>query len=252
MLGWANVQRHEADEITLLCRFHHGEKTAGLLPLGEVIKANASPVNVRDRASRPYPLHYSGDSVECKIGDSTFLTSKGQVSIAPIVVSGEPLIAFDLVDNQLLLTLNLYYKNNDIILKVDKNELIYSVNPWDIAFIGNVVTLRESKRNILIEVEFLVPNKIHVRRGVFYKDGVEIIIGRDYFYVTNYDFMACGAPLVGVHVGVAIGNPKPAGITCFYLGSEIRALPDPVLSRRLLRKRVAEMRKIRNMLSGNS
>jgi hypothetical protein len=42
ILGWSNVQRHVAEEITLLCDMHHREKTNGLLPLDHVVAATES------------------------------------------------------------------------------------------------------------------------------------------------------------------------------------------------------------------
>ena len=60
LLGWANVKRHVAEEITLLCDQHHREKTAGLLPIEKVREANKMPHNLREGVSKPYDLHYSG------------------------------------------------------------------------------------------------------------------------------------------------------------------------------------------------
>jgi hypothetical protein len=56
MLGWANVQRHVAAEITLLCDKHHREKTGGLLPLAAVQAADQDPHNLRSGMSAPYSL----------------------------------------------------------------------------------------------------------------------------------------------------------------------------------------------------
>lgn len=53
LAGFANVQRHEAEEITLLCDRHHREVTAGLLPRNEVIAANGAPFNHRTGVSKP-------------------------------------------------------------------------------------------------------------------------------------------------------------------------------------------------------
>jgi hypothetical protein len=57
ILGWSNVQRHVAEEITLLCEMHHREKTNGLLPLDHVVAANREPFNLRRAVSRPHDLH---------------------------------------------------------------------------------------------------------------------------------------------------------------------------------------------------
>lgn len=47
LLGWAAVQRHVAEEITLLCDKHHREKTLGLLSNEAVRAANANPLNLQ-------------------------------------------------------------------------------------------------------------------------------------------------------------------------------------------------------------
>ena len=54
LLGWANVHRHLAGEITLLCDQHHREKGAGLLPNEVIIEANRIPHNLKTGVSKPY------------------------------------------------------------------------------------------------------------------------------------------------------------------------------------------------------
>src|SRR5215470_1873155 len=58
MLGWANVERHEAAEITLLCDQHHRERTNGLLPIEAVKQANTDPINFKTGLAKPYDLHF--------------------------------------------------------------------------------------------------------------------------------------------------------------------------------------------------
>ena len=71
MLGWANTHTHVSEEITLLCDQHHREKTAGLLPIEVVREADANPFNLRSGSSKPYDLHFSGDSCEAILGSNT-------------------------------------------------------------------------------------------------------------------------------------------------------------------------------------
>ena len=46
VLGYAITERHVADELTLLCNQHHAEKTKGLLPQDQAMKANAEPLGL--------------------------------------------------------------------------------------------------------------------------------------------------------------------------------------------------------------
>ena len=71
MLEWAEVQRHVAGEITLLCRQHHGEKTNGLLPKEVVVASNQNPYNKQ-------PVNHEWSKKR----------SIGQISIFKIAVCG--------------------------------------------------------------------------------------------------------------------------------------------------------------------
>jgi hypothetical protein len=77
LLGWANVQRHLAEEITLLCDQHHREKGAGLLPNEVIIEANRRPHNLKTGVSKPYDLHYSGSECEIVMGGNCFKAVDG-------------------------------------------------------------------------------------------------------------------------------------------------------------------------------
>jgi hypothetical protein len=66
---WATARQHVAENITLLCDRHHREKTNGLLPVEAVRDASQNPYNLREGVSKPYDLHYNGDSaVDCAVG----------------------------------------------------------------------------------------------------------------------------------------------------------------------------------------
>jgi hypothetical protein len=64
MLGFAQVQRHVAEEITLLCDQHHRERTSGLLPIEEVIKANGTPSTLEQ--ARPSPMIFTIRALNAK------------------------------------------------------------------------------------------------------------------------------------------------------------------------------------------
>jgi hypothetical protein len=72
LLGWANVKRHVASEITLLCDNHHRAKTAGFLPNERVIEANRNPRNLQSGVTKPYELYYSGNTYHIGIDSFAF------------------------------------------------------------------------------------------------------------------------------------------------------------------------------------
>jgi hypothetical protein len=233
MEEWAIVQRHVADEITLLCDQHHREKTAGLLLKNVVLKANSEPHNLKSGVSKPYDLHFSGKRAEIVIGGNGFTCEdEGYGTImVPISVDGSPLIGFILADEHLLLNLAIFDEFNAPILHIKNNQLFYSVSPWDIQLVGTNLSIREEKRKILIEIEFQPPDKVVINRGRFLKNGVEILVRPTNILITNNSTLLSGCHAHNCHGGLIIGHhPKSiSGFTAFpslsrYLGDRTDAL----------------------------
>jgi len=214
MEEWAIVQRHVADEITLLCDQHHREKTAGLLPKDTVRKANNEPHNLKNGVSKPYDLHFSGKQAEMVIGGNGFTCEdEGYGTImVPISVDGAPLIGFVLADGHLLLNLVIFDEFNAPVLHIKNNQLFYSVSPWDIQLVGTNLTIREAHRKILIEIEFQPPDKVVINRGRFLRNGVEILVRPTNILITNNSTLLSGCHAHNCHGGLIIGyHDQPIG-----------------------------------------
>ena len=187
MEEWAEVKRHVADEITLLCDQHHREKTAKLLPKEVVKEANSNPYNLREGVSKPYNLHFSGKEAEISVGGNVFTCVDHGYGTAmfPISIDGTPILAFILGDGHLLLNLVLFDEFNQPVLHIKNNQLFYSVIPWDIQLVGTTLTVREAHKKVLIEINFSPPNKVTITRGRFMRNGVEILVRPDNILITN-------------------------------------------------------------------
>jgi hypothetical protein len=212
---WAMVKRHVADEITLLCRQHHGEKTAGLIPKEMVVSANAAPHNRKTGSSKPFPLHFSGDFGVVEMGGNRFTHSFGSNSPAMIValIDGHPILAFRREEDSLLLALNVYNKFNKLILMVHDNELVYTADSYDIEFIGSTLRVRERHAQILLEIIFQPPARITIPRGRLLYNGVEILIGENSVKVSD------GPEISGLQTFQSsifiIGYPEGSGVFGF-------------------------------------
>ena len=214
MEEWAKVQRHVADEITLLCDKHHREKTSQLLPKKDVIKANLDPYNLREGVSKPYNLHFSGKMAEVIIGGNSFTCKdKGYgTQMMPLVIDSIPLIGIIITDGHLLLNLIVFDQDNIPVLHIKNNQLYYSVEPWDIQLVGTKLTIRQEHRKILIQFEFKPPNKIIINKGKFLLNGVEILIRPNNILITNNSFVISGSGAHNCHGGLIIGHEdKPLG-----------------------------------------
>jgi len=231
--GWANVHRHVADEITLLCDQHHREKTSGLLPLQAVRAANSAPFNLKEGVSKPFALHFSGAEALVTVGGNVFTcTDQGYgTAMVPVSVDGIPLIGLVMADGHLLLNVVAFNEFNEQILHIKNNQLYYSTSPWDIQLVGTRLTIREAHGKILIELQFSPPNEIHVLRGRLLCNGVEVLIRPTHILVTNNSCLISGCSAVNCYGGLIIGphtRPIPGffamGGVPRYLGNRSDAL----------------------------
>ncbi|QRG77813.1 hypothetical protein [Citrobacter sp. R56] len=208
MEEWATVKRHVAEEITLLCDQHHKEKTNRLLPKEVVYRANANPFNLKNGVSKPYNLHFYGDEMKIKIGTNIFSRKvrkeEAFTVMVPIMVDGIPILAFIIQDNHILLNVNLFDRTNDPLLKIENNQLVYNVSTWDIQLIATTLTIREKARKILLELEFLPPNKIEIKKGSLFCNGVEFKINGDNVVINDAGIF--GGNEIQCDIGIAIGK----------------------------------------------
>lgn len=213
MLEFAIVKRHVADEITLLCDRHHREKTSGLLPIEAVVRANADPVNLRGGSSPPYPLHYSGGTYTVAIGGNQFTFSRNErgTAAAALTIDEAVMVGFDLVDDRMLLTLNVYDEGNDPVLQIRQNELVYSTSPWDISLVGHRLQVRAALGRFLTEIDFDVPSRVAVTRGHFLRNGVDVLVTPAYAIVVNNCIMFDGLKSQDHRGGIIIGDEASWG-----------------------------------------
>ena len=178
MVEYAVVGEHAEDNITLLCPTHHREKTKGLLPVEAVRNANADPLNLRTGKTSPLKLHYTGNAFGFRLGKTRFIPpsfNEGE-SLYPLIVDGHPLIYLKYVDGHLLLNIFLYNECNELVLRIEDNELVHSSDVWDITFVGQSLTMRSEPRSIHVVLTFDVPNEVVVERGIFYMNGIRFIV----------------------------------------------------------------------------
>lgn len=244
MEEWALVKRHVAEEITLLCRQHHGEKTNGLLPKEVVAAANKDPCNLKVGFSKSHFLHYFGDSVRLAIADSCFSfdgLSDGAF-FAPLVVDGLVVVGFRVEDGRLFLHFIAFDEMNVPVVQVVDNELIYSSSSWDVEWVGRKLTIREGHGKILIQLVFEPPNVIRISKGRILFNGLEILIGDDYIFCSNNSSFFGSISTINCPVGLAVGEPVPNCGAGIVVSGVPRYGFDRKAARSFLRKCRAEAR----------
>jgi hypothetical protein len=211
MLEWAEVKRHVADEITLLCDQHHSEKTKGLLPREKVAEANGNPYNKRSDVSPHYLLHYSGENVRVLLGDNAFnfVNLADGSFFAPLVIDGLSMVGFKFIQGKLFLNFIAFDSFNKPIVQIAENELVYDTRAWDIQWVGQALTIREANKTILLQLIFNPPDSIAISKGRILRNGIEFIIGDNYMFCTNNMNFFSGIYTENIPVGFAIGYPIP-------------------------------------------
>jgi trigger factor len=193
IIEWSKVKTHNPEHITLLCPTHHAEKTRGLLPRATVEAANAAPFNRRSNASRAFPLRYSGSNIDVRIGGGKWRQEFAENQRTPLlIIKGFPVFQVKRQDGHLLISLSLYSKTGRPLLKITDNELTVFTNQWDIEFVGRVLKIRNAPREIVAQIEFCVPDELHLTRGVFSFGGRQVEIEPDHVYIPEYDIRMAG------------------------------------------------------------
>jgi hypothetical protein len=204
--------------ITLLCPTHHEEKTKGLLPLDKVLAANESPINVQNGVSTPYEVYYAGEQFTIRIGPGTFI-GMGRYLCA-LLLRDEEVVAFNLTDDgQLLLNVNLRDRSGNLALSIIDNEMVYSIDTWDIEYVGKTLTVRQARGDIMFELLFEPPSSISLTRAKFAYDDVTIEISSSVIHVTGPFIPALGYPrertvenfyACGMRYGMVLDCTKPS------------------------------------------
>ena len=208
ILGWANVHRHIAEELTLLCDLHQRESTNKLLPREQIIRADKDPYNLREGVSKPYTLHYEGSDCIVDLGGNVYsFRDEGYgTEFVALSLDDDPIINFRLDSGHWLLNLNMYDKNDELILLIADNELIYSPNSWDIELVGHNLVIHEAHRKILIDILFEPPSQIKIQRGHFFHKGIEVEITQNSLKIVNTGQTLIGCGTGGHTHGMLLGN----------------------------------------------
>jgi hypothetical protein len=212
---YSEVLEHEAENIVCLCNDHHGEKTDGLLPADAVIAANQNPHNLQAGESPPQLLHYYGFDCEAVVGSNICRFSWPVLPFVPLIVDDTPIILFRIEDGQLLLTVQLFDAQNNLLLQVLDNELVYSVDPWDVEFVGKTLTVRNAPRDIFVGITFEPPSRVVIDRGHVWRNGAELAIAPHEFRLVPNVKMR-GNEAAGFPIVIGVGR-TPRGMAAVVL-----------------------------------
>lgn len=222
MTPYAEVECHEADNLTLLCDAHHKQATNGLLTSDQVRRADSDPVNIKRGASQPFGLNLEGSHFSVSIGGNRCIaTRRPDRPINPAIalsVDDCDLVAFGVdIDGNVYLHATIFDAANLPALLIRENELVYSTGSWDIEFSGQILTLREAARQIMFEVKFEPPSSISIARARLMCNGVDVIVRPDHVFVVNSELLVRGCVADNCTIAIQLGRNTrrlPAAYSC--------------------------------------
>lgn len=227
LVPWASVHEHNPDNIVLLCAQHHREKTSGLLLASVVEAASSSPLNLRTGTSQPYALSYSGSHCEATIGSNLHVwpSLADDAFTVPLLVDDTPIVLFRAEDHHLLLTVQLFNDQNELLVQILDNQLVYSAAPWDVEFVGRQLTVRGGPGDIFVRMAFDPPARVVIDRGHIWRNGIELEITPEHLMLVKNQSSMSGCSATNCLFGVAIGNIPPGLSGAIALGAQRDLFP---------------------------
>lgn len=205
MMPYADVQQHEALNITLLCPNHHRAKTNSHLTIESVWRANETPYNLSRSITKPYGLDFGGEEpASMQIGGNMFVS---QPPLAPLIVEDFVPIFFGRNEEGLSLNINFRNRSNIPTLVIRDNAIVKLSGAWDIEFVGQTLTLREGPGQVTLRIEFVPPNIIRVDRAKIWFKGAYVDVAPEKITMTDgVQLGVSGCMFSGCHVGISFGR----------------------------------------------
>jgi hypothetical protein len=173
-----------------------------------VARAFEEPVNLKNGHSTPYRLADNADTLSVCIASNEFITTSGE--FYPLVVDGQPLLAIAVDDGHAYLYARFYDEYNRPALMIERNELIYTTDRWDISFVGSTLTIRSQPRRLFLELRFMLPSVFDILRGRVLCNGVEFLIYNETMTITKVNATVSNSTMRAKY-GVVVGDHPPDG-----------------------------------------
>lgn len=211
--------------LTLLCKFHHGEKTHNRMTVSRVQKANAAPYNLGKGLGNTHPLFFEDHKFRVVFGN---MDAPNEIleggKYAALRVDGQPIVGAHLVDGQLELELLLRNENNAPYLVVHKGQLRHTVDQFDIEWVAQTLTIRRALGDVVLRIRFAPPGEVIIERGEIWANGFFFRIGiaskNGGLEFVNDNSSVSGLSIVGGGTGFSYGNDRSGRSATFRSDAE--------------------------------
>ena len=169
--GFADADVHDPTDITLLCGFHHQMKTAGMLSVETVRRANASP-KCRETGFARGPFDIGPHFGEVRIASISALQTTNIISIYGdrVLYLEEP----EEPGGPMRLNATLSDDSGVPVMQIVANEWRTPVENWDVLVAGQHITIKRARTDTVLSMRIDPPNRIRFERLHMFHRGVRI------------------------------------------------------------------------------
>lgn len=219
MTEYSVVLEHDADNITLLCGYHHDMKTRGQISKSAIQSYNANPKNMGRGRTSPHSLLDFGDKAEIIVGGNQIFSNGHAVSV--LKIDGHSLLDVELLDEMVVFNLDFRDQDGQPVLTISQSELVHSTHLWDYSFSGTTLTIREGQGRIYLAIKFLPENhQVIINNGLVSHNGVDLLFDHRGFAILNNRMFFSGNTMQGLDAAISVGgDPERTGVT--FLRAEI-------------------------------
>lgn len=203
---YAQVQKHEVDNLVLLCPNHHQDKTSNRLPRRTVERAAMHPRNLAHPRSSPYHFFLAGEQTNLWIGGNLFAFRFSDLlpnSFDAIRIFGKTVVGIRNEDGNLLLDLSMSDRHGNLILEVDGGELSVATGVWDYRIEGSTVEIRSGMAQVELVFTFL-EDGIRIDRGFFSVGPAAVVVTPQHYVILPNQITMSGNRFYQCRVGVNI------------------------------------------------
>lgn len=228
IINYSEVKEHTVDNITLLCRSHHTDKTAGRLSIERVKEARLNPFNKSKEITSKHLL-ISNKEIKILLGSNSASKnfSYDHRDYHVLWIEGMSYFTIHYEEGYLTFSFKLTDIDGNIIAIADKGEIGITTKKWDYTYEGKTIKIWEKNRHIILEAT-LSNYLIEIKNGIFMNKNKSGYLIKDDALHTYVKDNNCGISMgcssrdngfAGWAIGNSINTPRGVG---FMRGTEIK------------------------------
>ena len=206
---YSRVQKHETDNLALLCTECHRQKTNKRLPVSRVQDARKEPFNLKhgkttcnniiafERFIKTAKIKFGTNYCTYDFSYGTFLSA--------LCIDNNHLVQFKSIDGEFFINIKAYDTNNKEVLSIMNNVMCHSTDIFDVKYEGTILTVKEAKQRTILSVNFDTSGTIEILKMDMKYNNHSVYINKDDLLLNNKNYMFSRCTFENCPIAIAIG-----------------------------------------------